>query len=102
MSEQPIWKITLSDDLDPDAVEELLPKAASWEMEGTGLQVERVDVVNGSTYVFVSGSEADAQRLLERIGEFQPKLIGSRECEACTVEVLHRMEPEKPPRPKRR
>ncbi len=94
MAGQPIWKITVPDEIPLQSVEELLAKAATWRTEGTGLQIERLDVIYGSTYLFVSGSEADAQALLVRIGERSPKLAGRVTHAACSVEELHRPTPE--------
>lgn len=101
MGEQPIWKITLSDELDPDSVEELLARTRSSQTGGTGLLMERVDVTNGSTAVFVSGARADAQALLARVSEHQPKGARRPKCAACTVEELHRTGRKASP-PKRR
>lgn len=104
MGEQPIWKVTLRDELDLDSVEALLAGMPSWQTGGTGLRIERVDVVKGSTGMYVSGSEADAQMLLARIRERHPKPAGRPQVAACTLEELRRTGPEasRRPKPKRR
>ena len=91
MDQQPIWKITLPDALDRGSVEDLLTKLTVWHHGGTGLQLERIDVSQGRTGVFLSGSEADAQTLVASIAKHRPKLANRLEYSACTVKELHKM-----------
>lgn len=89
MSEQPIWRITVPEELTPASVEALIAEAAPWRTGGTGVQPERIDVGRGKTTVFVSGSEADTKALVARIGDDKREAVGGAEYTACTVEDLH-------------
>jgi hypothetical protein len=101
MTQQPLWKISIPRALEREAVEELLAKTATSQQEGTGLQVERLDVSDGSTELFVSGADADAQMLVARIGERPSQRAGRVKRAACTVEELQRTGAAPKRRPKR-
>ena len=101
MTQQPLWKISIPRALEREAVEELLAKTATWEKDGTGIQVERLDVGERSTDLFVSGADADAQMLVARIGERPSQRAGRVKRAACTVEELQRTGPAAKRRPKR-
>src|SRR5262245_44644869 len=95
MANQPIWTITVPEEVPLESIEELLSKSASWRTAGTGLQIERLDVISGTTSVYVSGSEADARALVDRIGERLPKTVGRVKNAACSVKELRRLKSEK-------
>jgi hypothetical protein len=91
MAQQPIWKIAIPDELDVESVEEVLAETDIRQKDGTGLQIERLDISSDrSTEVFVSGSEADARMLLARIGKRWSQLADGVKYVACSMEELHR------------
>lgn len=89
MEPRTVWKLVIDSELAPDRIELAaagVPELTEAASELRGVEIQRIDVVKGTTYVFVTGLE-DSARALERSLSEGEKGMGVRTLESTDTEL---------------
>jgi hypothetical protein len=93
---QNLWKLVVETQLEPDQIEQAVaevPDITEPTSPIRGVELQRIDVVDGRSFVFVTGSEKSA-RALERCLKVGAKGMTVR-CAETTAKELYANEPPK-------
>ena len=96
MKTQNLWKLVVEAQLEPDQIEQAVaevPDITEPTLPIRGVELQRIDIVAGRSFVFISGSEESA-RALERCLKVGAKGMAVR-CAEATATELYSNEPPK-------